>query len=397
MYRDSTSRTSCGGRSPTAAALAGVLLLVGFGLGGCSEPRDRAAGTAGARLPEAIPVVAMPVRFEAESNRVEAVGTSRALRSVELYPESAGEVVEVTFTGGEAVAKDQLLLAMDARDEVLAVELAEVALADARREFERYQQARAGEAVPPATLDAARTALESARIALNRAEVALDRRFIRAPFDGVVGMTDIDAGDRIDPATSIATLDDRSALLVFFEVPEAFVGRLAIGDPIEVQTWTADRLRVTGRIVTLGSRIDPATRSFTARARIGNEDDRLRPGMSFRVLLDLDGAVWPSVPEVALQWGANGPYVWAVREGQAERVAARVVQRRQGRVLIDAPLDDQDRVVAEGVQRMREGVPVRLLDPEALARDARAVLIEEAERRAGIAGEPGVNLEAGGS
>ena len=256
---------------------------------------------------------------------------------------------------------------------------------------------RAGEAVPPATLDAARTALESARISLGRAEVALDRRFVRAPFDGVIGMTDVDPGDRIDPSTPIATIDDRTALLVYFEVPEAFVGQLAIGDPIQVQSWTADRLLATGPVVTLGSRIDPATRSFTVRARIPNDEDRLRPGMSFRVLLSLDGAVWPAVPEVALQWGANGAYVWAVREGQAERVAARVVQRRQGRVLVDAELDEQDRVVAEGVQRMREGVPVRLLDPEALARDARSVLIEEAERRAALRAEAVAAREGGGS
>jgi hypothetical protein len=100
--------------------------------------------------------------------------------------------------------------------------------------------------------------------------------------------------------------------------------------------------------------------------------------MSFRVLLDLDGAIWPVVPEVSLQWGASGPYVWAVREGRAERVEARVVQRRQGRILIDAELVAGDQVVAEGVQRMRQGTPVRPLDPEALERNALAVLQAEA-------------------
>jgi multidrug efflux pump subunit AcrA (membrane-fusion protein) len=96
--------------------------------------------------------------------------------------------------------------------------------------------------------------------------------------------------------------------------------------------------------------------------------------MSFRVILDLEGAMWPVVPEVALQWGASGPYIWAVREGQAERVDVRVVQRQQGRILLDAPLQSGDLVVAEGVQRMRQGTRVELLDPAALANDARSVL-----------------------
>jgi RND family efflux transporter MFP subunit len=243
--------------------------------------------------------------------------------------------------------------------------------------FRRYEEAQGAEAVPPTTLDSARTAVEAARIELDRARVALEDRFVRAPFAGRVGITDVEPGDRVEPTQVITTLDDRSALLVSFEVPEAYVGRIEEGDVIAVDTWTTDRLAGSGPVVAVGSRIDPATRSFTIRAQLPNEDDRLRPGMSFRVLLDLDGAVWPVVPEVSLQWGANGPYVWAVREGRAERVTARVVQRRQGRILIDAALAAGDRVVSEGVQRMREGIPVRELDGLALDRDALAVLTAE--------------------
>ena len=97
--------------------------------------------------------------------------------------------------------------------------------------------------------------------------------------------------------------------------------------------------------------------------------------MSFRVRLDLDDGAFPAVPELAVQWGADGAYVWTVDdEDRATRVPVRLVQRGDGRVLVDAPLDTTDRVVAEGVQSMREGVGLRLMDAEALARDAAAVL-----------------------
>ncbi|MEQ8860274.1 MAG: efflux RND transporter periplasmic adaptor subunit [Pseudomonadales bacterium] len=364
-------------RGARRGALALVLLVW---LGGCTQESSAPAHSGAAT---AIPVIAVPVRSEPEASRIEAVGTSRAVRSVAMHPEASGEIVAVNFEGGERVAEGDLLVALDARDQKLAVELAEVTLADARVLFRRYEEARGMDAVPPTTLDAARTAMEQARIELDRARVDLDRRFLRAPFAGAVGLTDVEPGDRVEPTTPITTLDDRSALLVFFEVPEAFVRRLEIGDVIEVQSWTADRLEASGPVISLGSRIDPVSRSFTVRARLPNDDDRLRPGMSFRVELDLDGAVWPVVPEVALQWGASGPYVWAVREGRADRVDARVVQRRQGRVLVDAALADGERVVAEGVQRMRQGTLVRALDADALARDARAVLGQEAAARAG--------------
>lgn len=356
-------------------------MLVVALLSACGDAGEGLGAAAGQPPVErAIPVVAVPVVLEAEANRIQAVGTSRALNSVELHPEASGEVVEVTFEGGEQVDTGELLVALDARDQRLALELAEVALADARLLFRRYEEARGADAVPPTTLDAARTAMESARIELERARLALEHRFVRAPFTGYVGMTDVEPGDRIDPTTLITTVDDRSSLLVIFEVPEAFISELETGDPIEVETWTAGRHGASGPVVTVGSRIDPLTRSFRVRARVPNEADRLRPGMSFRVLLDLAGAIWPAVPEVSLQWGASGPYVWAVREGRAERVDARVMQRRQGRVLVDANLAADDRVVAEGVQRMREGIAVRMLDPDALNRDARGVLSREAAR-----------------
>lgn len=357
-------------------AIAALWLVTGCG----SEEGEGLRSSAGT-ADRSIPVIAHAVAFEAEANRIEAVGTSRALRSAEIHPEAAGQVVAVNFAGGETVGEGDVLLALDSREEALGVELAEVKLADARLTLKRYQEARDAEAVPPTTLDSARTAVEAARIGLDQARVALEDRFVRAPFDGRVGLTEVEPGDRVEPATLITTLDDRSALLVSFDVPEAYVSRIGEGDTVEVETWTADRLRVAGQVATVDSRIDPDTRSFTLRAHLPNDNDRLRPGMSFRVLLNLEGAVWPVVPEVAVQWGASGPYVWAVREGLAERVEARIVQRRQGRILIDAALTPGDRVVAEGVQRMRQGIPVRIIDPVALERDAFAALSAEVLRR----------------
>ena len=72
-------------------------------------------------------------------------------------------------------------------------------------------------------------------------------------------------------------------------------------------------------------------------------------------MLDLQGGRYPLVPEAALQWGGDGAYVWAVRDGQATRVPATIVQRRDGKIVVDARLPEGIAVVVEGVQRMREG------------------------------------------
>lgn len=304
-------------------------------------------------------VVVEPVQFQSERTRVEAVGTSRAFRSIELYPPTSGEVTAVHFQPGQYVEKGTVLLELDQRQEKLAVELAEVRLQDAERLYERYRTSAAVGATIPTTLDAARTELEAARIELGRARIALDDRTIEAPFAGHVGLTEVDAGDRIQTSTLITTLDDRSSLLVSFAVPEVMVGRLSEGDQVAVSTWNVSGMNAQGEVIDIDSRINPATRTFVTRARVENPGDRLRPGMSFRVALDLEGDAYPVLAEISLQWGAEGSYIWSVVDGRATRVPVNIVQRKQGKVLVRSSLEEGDLVVVEGIQRLRSGTAVK--------------------------------------
>lgn len=334
---------------------AGTLLCV-MTLVGCSgEPSGSTDAKKAAKTPSAVPIIAQAVVLEPEQVRLQAVGTSRARRSVTLYPNAAGDVTAVNFTTGQYVEAGTTLLELDARDEKLAVKLAAVRLDEAERLYRRYM--RSQKSVTSSDLDNARSAVEAARIELNRARVALDDMTLKAPFSGHLGLTDIDVGAHVDTDTAVTTLDDRSSLRVRFEVPEALIDQVETGAPITTAPWQGGA-PVSGQIVEVDSRIDNQSRTFAVRAEVPNPDDRLRPGMSFRVDLALDGSAYPVVPEVAIQWGSNGSFVWAVESMKATRRPVTIVQRRKGRVLVDAQLEAGDIVVREGVQRMREGTLV---------------------------------------
>lgn len=305
-----------------------------------------------------VPVVVAPLQLDHARTRLEAVGTSRALQSIELHPATSGEVIAVNFQPGQRVAAGDILVELERRDEELALSLAEVQLQDAERLYDRYQRTGSSGAVLPTEMDAARTAVEAARIQIERARVALDYRTIEAPFDGYVGITDVDPGDRINPDTVITTLDNRNSLLVSFSVPEALIGEMRVGDDVNVATWNSRGPTATGRVVDIGSRINPATRTFEARAAVDNKGDTLRPGMSFRVSMNLEGTAYPVISETAVLWGADGAYVWTVVDGKAQRVPVNVMQRQQGVVLVDAPLEAGDLVIVEGIQRLRHGLDV---------------------------------------
>ena len=318
-------------------------------------------------MSRAVPVIVEPLRFEHARTRVEAVGTSRAVLSAELYPATSGEVIAVDFEPGQFVKAGDVLVELDRREQELAVRAARLQLEDAERLYDRYRRSADSGAVLPTALDAARTAAETARVELDRALIALEDRTIKAVFDGHVGATEVDPGDRIGTDTLATTLDDRSSLLVSFDIPEDFIGELEAGDTVRLETWSASMPGMTGEIVDIGSRVDPRNRTFAARVRVDNGDDSLRPGMSFRVNVDVKGERYAVVPETGVQWGTGGAYVWSVVDGAATRVPVQVIQRREGRVLVDGEFGGGDIIVVEGTQRMRDGVEVSY-DAERLAK-----------------------------
>ncbi len=337
-------------------------------LGACSEAPEK-GGYSARSAERMIPVIAEPLVLEHARTSIEAVGTSRAVLSADLYPATSGEVVAVTVEPGQLVKQGHILVKLDSREEALAVRLAKLRLEDAERLYDRYTRSASSGAVVPTTLDAARTSVELARVELESAEIALADRTITAPFAGHVGSTDVDPGDRIGPDTLVTTLDDRSAILVSFEIPEQFVGELSVGDAVRLDTWSAAMPAVSGEVIDVGSRIDPDSRSFIARARVPNDDDALRPGMSFRVQAGVQGQRYASVVETGVQWGADGAYVWSVVDGAAVRLPVQVIQRREGRVLVDGDFQEGLLIVVEGTQSVRDGAIVNV-DQEHLA-DAR--------------------------
>lgn len=334
-----------------------LALLLGAVLPAACTPTEAPQGS-GERAERAVAVIAAPIVFENDIERIEAVGTARAKQSATVFPESAGEVTRIGFAAGDYVQAGAVLARLDQKAEELAVARARVSVRDAEQLLSRYQRIDVPGAISDSQIDAARTALDAAQIELELAELALSERSVRAPFAGFVGLSDIDRGARITTNTEITRLDDRTSLYVDFSAPEEVFGGVSIGDNLPLQPFAGESDIVTGTITAIDSRIDDTRRSFTIRAEIDNETDALRPGMSFRVAFELPGNAYPSIPEEAISWGGDGAYIWVVRNQQAERLPISLISRREGSVLADAKLEEGELIVVEGVQKVRQGTKV---------------------------------------
>ncbi len=322
-------------------------------------------GAKGDGAADPIPVIVAPVTEASDGVALELLGTGSARKSVTVYAPVAGEVAQVLFKPGKAVRAGDVLLRLVDRHERLAVDLADAKVNAARVMHTRYEATRGTGAVPDTVSDEARASLRSAEIELAQAREALSDRVVRAPFTGTPGLAAVEVGERIDTDTVLTTLDDRGELHIDVQIPEAYLTRVSVGQPVRALNPAHPGHRFEGQVIEIDSRVDPATRQIKVRAALPNKDDRLRSGMSFQLQLDLPGERRLSVPELALQWGREGSFVWVVRQGKALQVPARAVQRQNSRVLVEGSLTTQDVVVVEGVQRMREGRAVKVVGPGA--------------------------------
>lgn len=313
----------------------------------------------GQRAPNAPFVLTVAVKEDRINDRLSAIGTGEAIQSVAVTPQVAGTIAEVLVKSGDRVEKGALLARLDNAEQVIARDQARVALKSARERANAYGNITSS----VARLDVfeARVAVEAAELALSTAELNLKRRDIVAPIAGIAGIVTVNPGDNVTTQTVFATLDDRSELLVDYWVPERFSNTLRIGQPVEASPVAQPGKIFPGEVEAIDNRIDQASRTLRVRARIPNGDDVLRAGMAFSVGMTFPGDAYPAVDPLSIQWDSNGSYVWRVTpDSRAEKVRVRIVQRNPDSVLVEAALVPGDPVIAEGLQRVREGGEVRM-------------------------------------
>lgn len=313
-------------------------------------------------------VVVQPVVTGTVNDRLSALGTGEAIQSVTIMPQVSGTLSEIAIRSGDRITKGQVIARLENEEQRIARDQAQVALKSAEEKNQLYENLKSAASRIDA-FDAA-IVLEGAKLALSSAELELKRRDIVSPIDGVAGIVTVNPGDNVTTATAIATVDDRSELLVDFWVPERFAPIIEVGQPLTATAVARPGKLYSGSVEAVDNRIDEASRTLRIRARIANENDDLRAGMAFNVTMAFEGERHPAVDPLSVQWDSKGSFVWRVAAGKAEKVPVRIIQRNPDAVLVEADLAEGDRVVTEGVQRVRAGRPVQVVGDEAGAKPA---------------------------
>jgi RND family efflux transporter MFP subunit len=302
-------------------------------------------------------VATRPVGSGVVNDRLSAIGDGEAIQSVIVMPQATGTVNEILVKSGDLVKKGQVLAQLDDDEQIILRDQAQVVLRSAREKSDTYRNLKSFSRLE--VLDS-QIASETAQLTVTNAELALKRRSVIAPIDGIVGIVAVNIGDNVTTASNIVTIDNRTELLVDFWAPERFAIQVKPGMPVEAASVSRPGRTFQGSVEAVDNRVDPASRTIRIRARIPNVDDELRAGMSFGVTMRFQGETFPSVDPLAVQWDAQGSFVWHVVDHKSVKERVRVIQRNPDSILVSANLKEGDVVATEGLQRVRENGAVRI-------------------------------------
>ena len=321
------------------------------------------------------PVKLVPAQSKTFTDAIDVIGVAKGRQSVTLTAATTQLVERVRFTDGQSVAKGQVLVELKSTEQSAGSAQAQARLVQAQRDYDRWKQLAAQGYASKTALDQREATYLAAKADVDAARARESDRMVRAPFAGVMGLSDIAPGMLINPGVAIVTLDDISAVRVDFEVPDRYLASVRQGQPLVARIDAYPGETIQGRIQTLDTRIDERTRAFTARAEFPNPGGKLKPGMMMRIGIARGQRDVVTAPEAAVSVQGDTAFVYVVkRDGDrsiAEQRAVLTGARQNGLVEIREGLQVGEQIVADGLNKIQPGQPVRVQAP-AGAREAAA-------------------------
>ena len=357
---------------------------------------------------QAVPVRAEIARLEPFAVYLKSIGTVTPLNTVTVRSRVDGQLQRIAFAEGQRVERGDLLAEIDPATYRIRLAQTEgqqqqnaAQVQTARSDLQRFEQLFAQNLITRQELELQQAlvasregALAATQAQVETARLELSYTRIAAPISGRLGLRQVDPGNliRAGDSNGLVVITQTAPISVLFTVPEADLQQvldgLRAGDALVVEAWDRNErgLLATGSLRTVDNQINVATGTLRLRAEFANADDRLFPNqfvnMRLRVLT-LPSAI--VIPSAAVQFGSRGTYVYVVNERSEAKVRDVVLGPANAMLqTITSGIQAGERVVLEGIDRLRDGRLVTLIDESAPAAPA-----GEPASKSGPGGRPG--------
>jgi membrane fusion protein (multidrug efflux system) len=330
------------------------------GAGGPGGPGGGRGGFGGGP-PQVSVAIIQPHVFQDE---IEVLGVAKGRQSVTLTAATSQLVERVRFSDGQAVARGAVLIELKNTEQDAGLAQTQAKLAQAKQEYDRWVTLNKKGFAAQTSVDQYRAAYLSAEADVAAAKARQADRTIRAPFSGVVGLSDVAPGALVSPGSPIVTLDDVSAMRVDFPVPERYLAQLREGQEITARVDAYPGKAFAGRIAKLDTRVDERTRAITARAEFPNPERKLKPGMMIRVAISHGRRQGLGAPEAAVAVQGDSAFIYVLHpQGPRTVTEQRPVitgLRQDNFVELTDGATAGEQIVADGLNKIQPGQPVRV-------------------------------------
>jgi len=320
---------------------------------------------------------------------LEALGTVTALYTVVVKTQISGKLTEVGFEEGQSVKKDDFLVQIDQRPYQAALDQAlgqlardEALLAAARLDLARYEKLMTQDSIARQQVDTQRALVtqDEAIVRSDKANVesaTLNLNYCRivSPINGRVGLRLVDPGNYVQPTdpNGVVVITQMQPISVIFTLPQddipKFIHKLRTGADLPVYAFNRNSTQqlAAGKLSTIDNQIDTTTGTVKLRAIFANENETLFPNQFVNIKLVVDtlaGAT--TVPIAAVQIGAHGTYVYVANADGTVSVRNVTLGTTDGqRREVKEGLVPGDKVVIDGIDRLRDGAKFKLTDADA--------------------------------
>jgi membrane fusion protein (multidrug efflux system) len=305
--------------------------------------------------------------------QLRSVGTLHAVEGADLASEIAGLVTRVGFRAGEDVRAGALLVQLRDDSEQASADLAV-------QTYKRYAALIKTQAISQSNYDSALANMRSTR-------AAVEKKAIRAPFDGRVGIRQVDVGQYVNAGQVVVTLQQLDPICVDFLVPQQQLSMLKNGDKVTLTTDAVAGENFRGEIVAFDPKVDPVTRNVRVRASVENHQKLLLPGMFGTVVTDV-GAARPliTLPQTAIVFNPYGDTVFVVMKSTAADGSDQLVvqqrfvttgETRGDQIAILKGLSTKDIVVSAGQLKLKNGTAVAVNNSVRLPNDSAPTPVQQ--------------------
>ena len=309
------------------------------------------------------------VKEEDWAPTLSAIGSVSAVQGAVVSTELGGVVAEIDFQNGGVAKKGDVLMRLDSSAEEAQLHTAQADLELAKANLERERNLATRKVVSQQEFDAAQSTFGQKQGSVDNMRSFITKKEVRAPFDGMLGIRQVNVGQMINPGQQVVQLTALDKVYVDFALPQQTLPQLAAGYEARVHADALPGQEFKGKVTAINSMVDAVTRNVGVQATLENTDHVLRPGMFVKVDVILpQKSKTLVVPGSAVSYAPYGNSVFVIdkkkdpktgKESQALRQAfVRIGEARGDFVAITEGLKAGDVVVGTGVFKLRNGMPV---------------------------------------